>query len=122
MSTLHILDDSTLRGLRELAGDEPQSLLDELFVLLFSNAQVQLDEIRQAGARGDLDAVMRAAHTLKGGAGSVGAQEVAHHASEIEHQARKRAGADWPRLADELEQALQRLRDTASDLGLKTAA
>lgn len=122
MSVLHVLDETTLSGLRELAGDEPQSLLDDLFVLLFTNANQQLGEIRQAGVRGELDTLLRAAHTLKGGAGSVGAQEVAHVAGEIEQLARRGAAADWPRLADNLEQALRRLRDTASERGLKTAA
>jgi HPt (histidine-containing phosphotransfer) domain-containing protein len=122
MPNLSVLDASTLRGLRELGGDDPQELLDELFVLLFASADKQVEEIRSAVATDNLDAIMRAAHMLRGGAGSVGALEVAFIAGQIEARARARENAGWQSLADELELALSRLRETASGLGLKTAA
>ena len=115
-----VLDPCVLRDLRELGGDEPQELLDELFVLLFASARTQLALIRSAAERRDRDTLTRAAHTLKGGAGSVGALEVAALAGVIESSARKGADAPWEEMAVELEAALLRLREAAIYQGLKT--
>ncbi len=120
MAPTTVLDPCVLRDLRELGGDEPQELLDELFVMLFSSAQTQLALIRSAAEHGDRDTLTRAAHTLRGGAGSVGAVEVASLAGFIETSARKGAAAPWAELTNELQAALLRLREAAIDHGLKT--
>jgi HPt (histidine-containing phosphotransfer) domain-containing protein len=121
MAPTTVLDPCVLRDLRELGGDDPQQLLDELFVMLFASSKTQLALIRSAAEHGDRDTLTRAAHTLKGGAGSVGALEVASLAGGIESSARKGADAPWEEMATELQAALLRLRVAAIDQGLKTA-
>ena len=121
MSSQLVLDSAVLRNIVEIAGDQPQALLSELFALLFESGETQLAAIRSADP-GDFDTIMRAAHTLKGGAGSVGAIEVAHVAALIETQARLRRLGPWQNMADELQHALLRLRDTAIGMGYSTAA
>jgi HPt (histidine-containing phosphotransfer) domain-containing protein len=115
-----VLDFNVLADLRELGGDKPQGLLDELFVMLFATAKSQLAEIRHAAEIGDLNTLIRAAHTLKGGAGSVGAAEVAALAGVIESGARQGSYARWEEWTEELQAALLRLRVAAIDQGLKT--
>ena len=121
MSSQLVLDAAVLRSITEIAGDQPQALLEELFTLLLESGETQLAVIRNAEP-GDFDTIMRAAHTLKVGAGSVGAVEVAHISAQIETQARLRRLGPWQNMADDLHQALLRLRETAAGMGYSTAA
>ncbi|GEM_PF-1498393 len=107
-----VIDASVLRGLVEIAGDQPQALLEELFTLLLESGEAQATTIRTA-APNDFDAIMRAAHTLKGAAGSLGAAQVARIAAQIEAKARLLQLGPWQNMADDLHHALLRLRDAA---------
>lgn len=120
MTTGVVLDNSILRGIADLGGENPQQLLRELFALLLESARTQIDAIAQA-APNDLTTIMRAAHTLKGGASSVGAMELANLAGAIEQRARLRQEGPWLALVAELEAALSRLREMTEGLGLNAA-
>lgn len=121
MDNQPIIDASVLRGLVEIAGDQPQALLEELFTLLLESGEVQAATIRTA-APDDFNAITRAAHTLKGAAGSVHATHVARIAGQIDSQARLLQLGPWQNMADELQHALARLRDAAIALGYYAAA
>jgi DNA-binding response OmpR family regulator len=71
-SNLLALDKDRVRELQELAGDDP-ALLRELIELFLSGAPDQLDRMRHAAEDEDAPALRRAAHTLKGSSGQMGA-------------------------------------------------
>ena len=69
---LQALDKDRIRELRELAsGDE--SLLQELIDLFLSSAPVSMAQMRHAAEDEDFTHLQRAAHTLKGSSGQMGA-------------------------------------------------
>jgi two-component system, sensor histidine kinase and response regulator len=94
-------------ALARVGGDE--QLLAELLRIFHADAPKWLEDLRAAIGRGDAGLVRRAAHTIKGGAGSVGALQTRTAAARLEELAR--AGR-WDGVAAaraELEQALARL-------------
>ena len=119
MALLPIVDSNTIRGLRELGGDRPEELLDELFDLLMTTAQSQVDEMHSAAKNSDLQQMIRATHTLRGSASSVGAMEVAFLCGQMESTAKSAAAADWWQLIGELEGAVSRLKQALDKLGYR---
>ena len=71
---------------------------------------------------GDTPALQRAAHTLKGDAGTVGALEVAAVARMLEQHAQTEPLDDCEQLVWQLDGALRRARAAMSDLPLPKAA
>ncbi len=119
MALLPVVDSNTIRGLRELGGDRPQELLDELFALLLTTAQSQVDEMHCAAKASDLSQMIRATHTLRGSASSVGALEVAFLCGQMEAAAKTATAADWGKLIGELEGAISRLKQALDKLSYK---
>ncbi|MCC6525361.1 MAG: chemotaxis protein CheW [Polyangiaceae bacterium] len=73
-----------------------------------------LDAEEQPGARGPVDELMRAAHTLKGAAGIAGlglVSEVAHAVEQMVAPLRERTEVAEPELCDRVGRTLERLRD-----------
>jgi two-component system sensor histidine kinase/response regulator len=95
-------------------GDDAH-LLGELAQIFLNDCPRLLSELREAVARGDIPALRRAAHTLKGAALNFGDGGVAESALRLETMARTGdlAGAD-PARAD-LERRLDRLRATLAE-------
>ena len=62
----------------------PPAAVSEIYTVCLSDARARAAEMRTAGAAGDLDSVRQAAHTIKGGAGMVGAKNLAAAAAELE--------------------------------------
>lgn len=121
MSLPAILDTSILNEITGNAGPEHNDMLTELLGLLFESAQSQIRAINCA-APDDFPCIVLAAHTLKGGAASIGAEEVAQIAGQIERQARLKQMGPWSQLAAELGEAVLRLRRAAVGMGLQVAA
>ena len=67
------LDQSVLEGLRELGGQE---LLEELKDLFLEQAPAHLEALRRAVTEEDALSIERAAHTLKGSCGNMGASRM----------------------------------------------
>jgi len=95
-------------------------LLRELAELCLEDSPQRLLEIRKALDSGDLDALQRAAHTLKGSAGSLCGKRAAELALRLEELADTRdlpaARLSYAALADEvgrLQRALVRLAGRA---------
>jgi HPt (histidine-containing phosphotransfer) domain-containing protein len=91
-------------------------LLRELAELFLEDSPHRLFEIRKALDSGDMDALRRSAHTLKGSAGSLCGKRTAELALRLEELADSRdlpaARLSYPMLAEEvrkLQQALVRL-------------
>jgi CheY-like chemotaxis protein len=74
------IDHATIAELQEAQ----DGLLDVLIDMFASEGPEQLDDVRQALYRSDLPEAARAIHTLKGGAGTIGARELANVCREVE--------------------------------------
>jgi CheY-like chemotaxis protein len=75
------IDRATIESLRELGGSEMLSELTEMF---FEDARSGISAIRDAVERGDAQTVERAAHTLKGSSGNMGAQRMSALCGELQ--------------------------------------
>ena len=79
-----------LKKLQELVGND-EAQLTELLKLFITTSSKMIAELDSALARGDLPAVSRISHSLKGSAGVIGAQQLYDHLERLEKGAR--AGA-----------------------------
>lgn len=73
-------------ALEQTAGDE--ELLDELLILFKDSSAADYAQLQQAVANSDAAAVMRAAHSLKGAAASLGIEGIRQLAYEMEADGR----------------------------------
>jgi PAS domain S-box-containing protein len=95
-----------LKGLLERL-DQDRDLLAELAELFLSEAPALLEAVRAAVARGDAQAVDRAAHKLKGSVGNFGASETQEAALALELMGRAGDLGGAPAALDRLDRALQ---------------
>ena len=84
-----VLDLEVIDRLRELGGEDQPELVFDLIRLFLTDAHDRLAEMRRALREGDLDAIARIAHTLKGSSGSLGAVQLAEVCREVEELARR---------------------------------
>ena len=80
------LDPEVLAGLRDLGspGDGEPDILTELVDIFVEDVEPRLAALREAVASGDTDGVERAAHTLKGSSGNMGARRMSEIASGLQ--------------------------------------
>ncbi|HMD36326.1 MAG TPA: response regulator, partial [Vicinamibacterales bacterium] len=76
------------RALARLDGD--RALLNEMIAVFRTESSTLMAAIRRAAQRADTDAVARAAHTLKGATGTLGAPRAFDATKRVEAAARKR--------------------------------
>ncbi|MGA9246397.1 MAG: Hpt domain-containing protein [Silvibacterium sp.] len=69
---------------RKFLGMMPREAVSEIYEVCLNDARTRVVEMRSARAANDLASVRRIAHTVKGGAGMVGAQKLAAAAAELE--------------------------------------
>ncbi|EPR32394.1 Hpt protein [Alkalidesulfovibrio alkalitolerans DSM 16529] len=74
------------RSLARVGGD--MELLQELYGVFASVAPERIMELREALAAGETNAIWRAAHSLKGECGAVGAERCREAAARLEDAAR----------------------------------
>jgi HPt (histidine-containing phosphotransfer) domain-containing protein len=67
------LDPSVIDRLRQLNQPGQPDVLQEVLALFLADGKTRLDAIAAATEAGDGDGLRRAAHTLKGAAGTIGA-------------------------------------------------
>jgi HPt (histidine-containing phosphotransfer) domain-containing protein len=100
-------------------GDDP--LLEKVVRLFFNNSPALLSEIHNASARGDKDAVRRAAHTLKSTSANLGAGPLAELCRKLETQCRMDHPGDMDPLIMEIEGEYARvLRALEEELGRRS--
>ena len=80
------LDHDVLAGLRELGAPQngEPDILTELVDIFVEDAEPRLAALREAVASGDAEGIERAAHTLKGSAGNMGARRMSVIASDLQ--------------------------------------
>lgn len=102
------VNSEKLQELRELFGDDREVV--SLYRDFFHEVPAHLDTLSQAIRQGCADSIHRAAHTLKGSSGGLGANGVQDAAFELEKCSRAETldGADLQ--LQKLEEELERLR------------
>ena len=111
------LDPSVLDSLRQLNQDGEPDVVKDVLSLFIADAPMRLQAIASAAAAGDAAALQRAAHTLKGAAGTIGALGLQAACRDVEQGAkagdisvgRKSVGAvlaEFERVKAEIDQLL----------------
>jgi HPt (histidine-containing phosphotransfer) domain-containing protein len=70
--------------LRKLRDEDEPDIVAELAGMFLEDARSRLDAVEEALQKGDAPAVERAAHTLKGGSGSMGAKGMSGLCAQLE--------------------------------------
>jgi HPt (histidine-containing phosphotransfer) domain-containing protein len=99
-----VVDMSVVHELVDLAGDGDPELLLDLIDMFLDDAPLKVRTIVEAAAAGDLEAVERAAHSLKGSSGNLGAVLLQEVAEQLQIAGRTRT-------AQSLDELLARLHD-----------
>ena len=100
-----VLNRTTYASLAEVM---PREQLHSVYAMCLEDAVARIETMRQASLARDLEAWTRAAHSIKGGCGMVGAEELARMAAEMERTGLPVVGNIAP--FDELLAASSRLR------------
>ena len=76
MTVPPVLDPAVLESLRELTPPGEPDVLKEVLQLFLDDVPARVERLRSAWQSGDAVAVQRAAHSLKGSAGNIGATDL----------------------------------------------
>ena len=113
-ATATVIDRSILADLREVMEDDFPRVLSSYL----QNAPLQVQRLEQAARAGDIDAMVRPAHSLKSSSANVGALQVSELAKEIELAARESrrtaAVAALPELRDAFDEVVAELEPLAA--------
>jgi HPt (histidine-containing phosphotransfer) domain-containing protein len=90
------VDREVLARLRRLQGEDEPDIVADLAGILLKDARSRLEAVEGALQKGDAPAVERAAHTLKGGSGSMGARGMSGLCAQLEHVGASRDLAKLP--------------------------
>jgi two-component system sensor histidine kinase/response regulator len=101
------LDPGVLANLRDLGDTD---LLEELAEMFFDDASSRLRELRGAVEAGDAGGVERAAHTLKGSSGNMGAARMSSICAELQDVGASGDLGRAPGLLERLEEEYGRVR------------
>lgn len=76
MDPTPVLDDAVLRSLRLLTAAGEPDVLAEVLQLFLREVPPRIDRLRIAWGAGNIEEMCRAAHSLKGSAGNIGARRL----------------------------------------------
>lgn len=82
------IDMGVLQELLDLCDDGDTSLVTELIDMFITDAPTRVDEVESGFQAGDLETVERAAHSLKGSSGNLGATLVMDIAESLQNASR----------------------------------
>jgi len=78
------IDSRVIAQLRELQDPDEPDLVQSLIALFFTEGQERIDRILAAARAGDAATIERAAHSLKGSAGTIGARRLSAACAALE--------------------------------------
>jgi CheY-like chemotaxis protein len=113
-----VLDPAAWKSLRAVQESGHDGFITELIDKFLAEAPARLATLRQAAARGDTDPFIRAAHSLKGSAGVVGAKTMSARCQALEERAR---GGSMDAVAEDLEALDEDYRSVAAALAAERA-
>ena len=88
MSGATVLDPVVIDSLRQLTPPGEPDVLSEVLRLFLDEGPRRIDRLRAAWAAGDLTGVQRAAHSLKGSAGNIGAHAMHEVCKQLDERGR----------------------------------
>lgn len=109
------LDEGVLAELKEVMEEEFPLLLETYL----KESAAQLASINDAFSAGDMDQLRRAAHSLKGGSGNIGAADLAALCARLEAQAREGEVNALPETIDAVLVELGAVRAEVDDLRIR---
>ncbi|NJC96232.1 MAG: hypothetical protein C3F07_05165 [Anaerolineales bacterium] len=101
------------RGIRQVGGDE--GIYRELLGDFIKELPEKLETLQSHYERGDLEALSRAAHNLKGVSSNLGALQLSEYAANLEKQSGGSYTDSLKSLLDETRRISQKLMESASD-------
>ena len=118
MAESEVLDLAVLAALRRLTMPGQPDVLAEVLRLFVQEVPPRMDRLRNACAAGNIQEVYRAAHSLKGSAGNIGAQRLLAVCRQLDEMARlgdlteapplvAALGLEYQRVAAEIERILK---------------
>jgi CheY-like chemotaxis protein len=110
-----VLDASVIRRLERLGEATGQDLMGQLAALFLADADVRINELREALASRDAEAAVRSAHTLSGSSANLGATDLARLCATLSMPSAAADSTYSRTLFDSIEAELRRVR---SALGL----
>lgn len=84
-----VIDDSVLADIREMSGEQGNSLINNIVELYLQKSPALIEDIHDGTHAGDADRVFRAAHALKSSSANIGAVKVSEVARELEKLGRE---------------------------------
>ncbi len=117
-----VLDEQVLEGLRDFQEPGEPDFVGEIIELFTDDTPLQFQAMHAALAAGDITTLQRAAHTLKGSAGNLGAVTLATIAKELELLARGGTIMGSAELVTKLEAEFQRVKAALGQFQEKCAA
>jgi HPt (histidine-containing phosphotransfer) domain-containing protein len=110
------IDPAVLATLRQLNEDGQPDVVKEVLGLFLIDAPARLQAIVAAVANGDARGLQRAAHTLKGASGTIGALALQRVCRGLEEMARQDALADARSALEEMHREFGRVKDEIDQL------
>ena len=95
------LDPAVLETLRKLTPPGEPDVLAEVLKLFLDEGPSRVERLRNAWAAGNIEEVHRAAHSLKGSAGNIGARRLHAVCSKLDEIGRSRDSSAAAPLIDE---------------------
>ena len=113
-----VLDPAVIDTLRQLTAPGEPDVLAEVLRLFLSEVPLRMDRLRNGCAAGNIEEVYRAAHSLKGSAGNIGAQRLLGVCRQLDEMGRAgdltdaapliaAIGVEYDRVAAEIERILR---------------
>jgi HPt (histidine-containing phosphotransfer) domain-containing protein len=88
MSTPAVIDPASIASLRELNPGDDDEFLREIVGIFLEDTPRRIVELDESLAAGDVPKFTRAAHSIKGSSGNVGAMALREVAGALEHQSK----------------------------------
>ena len=107
------LDESVLGKIHKIGGDK---LVGDLIDIFLEHVPKKIQEAFQEEQDGDLEAVEKAAHSIKSSAGNMGTIALYQLAAQIEQAAATKQGTTIPPLLQDLDKAMIRIQPRLNEL------
>jgi HPt (histidine-containing phosphotransfer) domain-containing protein len=88
MTDQPVLDESVIETLRQLTPPGEPDVLTEVLQMFLQEVPPRIERLRNAWTTGDIQEVHRAAHSLKGSAGNIGAQRLLAVCRQLDDRAK----------------------------------
>jgi HPt (histidine-containing phosphotransfer) domain-containing protein len=110
------IDRGVIDRLRQLNEDGQPDVVSEVFGLFFADAPARLDAVAAAVAARDAAGLRRAAHTLKGAAGAIGAANLQAVCRRLEEMGAHQTFDRVDEALAAMRQEYRRVKDAADQL------